>query len=435
MTHAQHKLSLFAAILVNINIMLGAGIFISTTELAKRAGALSSFAYILIGLLMLPLIISIAQLLKIHPSGGFYTYATKELHPFAGFISSWSYFTAKLASCTIMIHASVMLLQQLIPALNSLNPFALDISIIALFMALNMLNIKAGSTIQGIFTGLKIVPIFFAIGAGMFLFNPGNFSADTFVWAGIPSALPLLFYSTMGFEAACSLSSQIENAKRNAPLAIFISYGIVICIAVLYQTAVYGALGDILINLADYRGIFPGITERLFITKLLANNVSGLMHLAIASSALGGAYSIIFSNTWNLHTLAQHGHVFASRAFTAFNRNMIPTLCVLAQGAICCLYLFVTMGNQVYLQQLSSLGVAIAYTLSIVSLLVASFTRTSSLLMKIIPVLGLANCSLFIWACINNFMTAGASSLGIFAVLLFVGIGMFFMTPGEQQST
>ena len=58
----EHKLSLPTAILININIMMGAGIFINTVELSKRAGLLGGFMYPLIGLLILPLIIAIASI-------------------------------------------------------------------------------------------------------------------------------------------------------------------------------------------------------------------------------------------------------------------------------------------------------------------------------------------------------------------------------------
>ncbi len=66
--------------------MLGAGLFINMNILAKKAGLVGALSYFLVGLLMLPLIVSIMQLLKIHPSGGFYTFGSKELSPFAGFV-------------------------------------------------------------------------------------------------------------------------------------------------------------------------------------------------------------------------------------------------------------------------------------------------------------------------------------------------------------
>ena len=88
----DHKLSLKTALFINVNVMLGIGIFMNTIVLTKIAGAFAFVAYALIGIMMLPLIISIAELIKMHPQGGFYIYARKEIHPFAGFLSAWGYF-------------------------------------------------------------------------------------------------------------------------------------------------------------------------------------------------------------------------------------------------------------------------------------------------------------------------------------------------------
>lgn len=82
---SKHKLSLGTAILVNVNIMMGAGLFLNTVVLSQRAGMLGCFSYILIGLLLLPLIASITTLISMHPDGGFYTFGAKEINPFAGF--------------------------------------------------------------------------------------------------------------------------------------------------------------------------------------------------------------------------------------------------------------------------------------------------------------------------------------------------------------
>ena len=57
----NRTLSLSAAIIININIMLGAGIFVNTVELAKRAGILGGFAYIIIGIMMLPLVVDVTN--------------------------------------------------------------------------------------------------------------------------------------------------------------------------------------------------------------------------------------------------------------------------------------------------------------------------------------------------------------------------------------
>ena len=433
LTHEEYKLSLPMAILININIMLGAGIFINTPELAKQAGVLGAFNYLLVGLLMLPLILSIAELLKLHPAGGFYAFAQKEINPFSGFLSGWSYFTSKLASAMVMTHVSVTLLQQLFPALRIVHPFVFDTAIICCFVALNTLNIKAGSTIQKMFISFKTVPIFFAITSGIFLLNGDNFATAHMLWAGIPTSLPLVIYAVIGFEAACSVSNKIKNAEKNAPLAVLISFGIVVCIAFLYQLFFYGALGTTLQNVADYRGAFPALLQTLLPhSPVLAFKLQGILHIAIASSTLGAAYGIMFSNCWNLYTLAQNKHVLFPAVFTTFNRHFIPVACVVVEGLLCLVYLAVSQGNTVPLQQIGALGCVIAYCFSAYSLLRAKQRDASIALHILVPVLGLGSCAILLTACINSFFVKGMSSLIIYSILIGLGVCMYAYTKKQK---
>src|SRR5581483_2039418 len=107
---SHHKLSFWTAVFVNLNVMFGAGLFINTVVLAHSAGFLGFVCYLLVALLLIPLILSTAALLRFYPDGGFYVYAAKSIHPLAGFISSWAYFTGKLASATLLIHVFTSLM-------------------------------------------------------------------------------------------------------------------------------------------------------------------------------------------------------------------------------------------------------------------------------------------------------------------------------------
>lgn len=430
--HSQ-KLSLFSAILININIMLGSGIFINSTVLAKQAGVLGAFSYLIVGILMLPLIISMSTLVGLHPSGGFYTFGSKEIHPFIGFISAWSYIIGKLGSAVIVTQISVLLLQQTIPLITPLNPLLLNGSIMGVFLALNMLDIRTNKTIQSYFLGLKLIPILFGIFISLYLFSPSNVVPQYDTLANIPVTLPLVVFAIAGFEAACSLSRKIHDAPRNAPRAIFISYGIVIATLTLFQLMSYGALGGVMQALPDYRYLFPALIQKAVPSaQLLQVNFVRIMHLAIAASALGGSYGVIFSNSWNVYTLAQHNHLFGSQAFTRYNRYAIPWLCVILEGAIYFLYLFVSRGSQIPLQQIGALGSVIAYTLSALALWFAVYKRTDITIAKWIPKLAFGNCLILIAATLYSFLTKGINSLLVFGSLFLIGCLMFWLTSGSS---
>lgn len=419
------KLSLPTAILINVNIMLGAGIFINTPTLAKNAGLLGAFMYLLIGVLMLPLILSIAELLKKHPSGGFYSFGKNEINPFVGFLSGWCYFTSKVASCMLMIHVSITLLQHIFPSVALVNTFLLDSLVVSLFCGLNSLNIKAGSAIQKLFMGFKTFPILFAIGSGIFLLQPDNFSSNHMLFEGVPTSLPLVIYAVIGFEAACSMSGKIKNAEKNAPKAVLISFTTVILIAAVYQAIFYGALGEKLGLCDSHCDIFPLLIQSLFGDTLFAHKFEGILHLAIASSTLGAAYGIIFSNSWNLHTLAQNNHLLYSKFFAKLNRSQIPFACVVIEGILCLAYLASSQGVLVPLQQIGALGCVISYTLSVGALFFSLKNQSAPSISRWVPRLGLISCSILITACIRSFFINGMSSLVIFSIFLLIGIAMF----------
>ncbi len=423
-----HKLSLQSAILININIMLGSGIFINSTILAKKAGFLGAFCYTLVGILMLPLILSMSKLISLYPSGAFYTFGSKEINPFIGFLSSWSYITGKLASAVIITQFSILLMQQVIPPLQAINPLLLNGCLMVIFLLLNMLDLKTGSKIQACFLGFKIIPILFGILSGLYLFA-GIPTQAHISFGDIPIALPLVLFAIGGFEAACSLSSRIENAPINAPRAIFISYGIVIFITTLFQFLIYGALADMLTAMPDYRSLFPTLVAlALPAGATIQTNLVNLIHCAIAASALGGSYGILFSNNWNVYTLAQHRHLIGWQYLVKLNRYQIPWLCVLIEGIIYSLFLIVSQGKQIPLQQTGALGPTIAYTLSSLALWFASRRDPTLANNKWIAALAVGNCLLLLGAAIYGLMTYGPSSLITFGLLLVGGIVMYLIT-------
>lgn len=429
---SSRPLSLFAAILININVMLGIGIFINTVELAKRAGAYGCLAYVIVGLMMLPLIISIARLVRIYPDGGFYIYARKEIGPLAGFLSGWGYFTGKLGSGAVVLHTAVRLIQAIIPTLQTIPTLALDAILITLFVALNTLNMRAGTAIQSVFMICKIIPIFFAILVGLFLFQPTHIITAPFDISGIGSSLALALFAIIGFEVACSISNKIENPEVNAPKVIIISYGIVITILFLYQIIFFGALGPLLATSSNYLEVYPGLLHLLFSgSTTVALILTKIIHLSFAASALGGSYGTIFSNGWNLFVLAQNGHVFFGSVFTWVNRHAIPVACFITEGIILMSYLLISNGNQVPLQQLGVVGCVFAYTLSVLSLLIGIWRRKYTFSFWT-ACLGLANCILLIGAAVYGMSTSGPAALILFLSLLAFGAIMFWI-KGRQS--
>ena len=431
----SHKLSLVSAILININIMLGSGIFINTVLLSKASGALGALVYLLVGLLMLPLIIVFAELLKFNQGGTFYEFG-HIIHPFVGFLSSWSYFTAKLASCALSVHIFVTLVQRLIPVLSTCNPLMFDSGIIILFLCLNLFNMRIGRSIQYAFIVLKLIPITFVLLAALFFFTGAYYTVDTFMWEGIPESIPFVLFAFSGFEASCSLSRSIRDPHKNGPRAIFISYFIVLSILILYQLGLFGILGSQLGGLASFRDVYP-----VLVTGIFPNSASlqvffkAITLLGIAASSLGASYGIMYSNAWNLYALAQHGHTFVPTYIGQLNRHHVPFVCVIIEGILALSYTWLAQGNQVPLQQMSALGSTIAYSLSAISFMFVALFITRN--HRLVAALSLVSCLVLAASTINNGMVFGAAAYYGYGALIIAGLFMFSvtLTSSKQADT
>lgn len=402
--------------------MLGTGVFVNTVLLAEKMGIWGATLYLLAACIMLPLILCIARLTQTHPGGSFYTYGA-DINPFWGFVSSWSYFVGKLSSAALGIHVFSMFMQDIVPALEVYPTLALDTVSIFLFVGLNLLHVKAGSKIQSLFLVAKVTPIGLIVFYGLHSLHKITIHAPTHIWKNLPVALPLTLFCCLGFEATCSLAQHIENSKQNASRAILISFGVVITLAVLYQTIFSLTLGSVLAKQPDYTEAFPAFFA--YVAPHFTHIFTPLTSIAIALSSLGGAYGIMYSNVWNIFALAQHKHLIGSSFFKMENRHNIPYLCVFLEGIICLMHLLFSYGSQIPLQYTSTLGCLTAYTISVMSLYKAEGTTLSKV--------GLLSCLIGLIACFQGFIFTNLSPLIRFGVILIIGIVMFIFTRRSAQ--
>lgn len=423
-------LSLMAAILININIMLGSGIFINSVNLAQKAGVLSALVYPLIGLLLIPLIVIFSLLLRYIPGGTFYEFGAS-INPFVGFISSWGYFTGKLASAALSIHVSVTTIQLLLPAIREISPFLLDTGIIGIFLLLNTFNIKTERPVQYLFVTLKSIPIFIALGTSYALFSRTNITQALVNWSTLPATIPFALFAFAGFEASCSLSKSIKDSPRNGPRAITISYFTVLLFVSLYQLGLFGALGTQLAASTNFQEPFAYLILPLAaIAPFLQKTLLAAAFIGIASSALGASYGILYSNVWNMHTIATYNMLPFAKKVKTLNRFQAPLLCIMVAGILMASYLYISNGYIIALQQISACAATLCYTISSVA-----FTRLAFRSLKkhrILAILALSVCGVFVLTTLSNAISYGIVPYLWYISLLLCGVMLFFITLKEH---
>lgn len=433
---SSNRLTLLTAILININIMIGTGLFINTAALGKLAGAFGWLSYGIVALLLLPLVLSMAELLALFPAGGFYYFAKDSLGSYLGFVSTWSYFFAKLGSATVGIHTFVTIFQQLFPQLHFVPVYILDICIIMCFVCLNMKNVVTGGKIQQYLVFSKIVPVAITFTIGLYVFSSYLVGATVSQSADVPSlhdfgsTIPLVLFSLLGFEAICALSKKIENPEKNGYRAILISYAAVAGIYIMYQALFFNAVGSVFREMVDFKSAFPALFSTVMSNPILIQYVSAFVYCLIGLSALSGAYGIFFANQWNLFAVAEQRLFTAHTYFAALNGNQMPFMCAIMQGCVCVLYLFITQGQQVILQQLAALGTTITYSISVLGLL----KQTQKRMYIFLAYCGVASCSLLIAACIRNFLYNGFETLLLYCVIMAFGSLLFYKETVANKS-
>ena len=421
---SSKKLSLLSAIFINLNVMIGTGIFINTFDLSSKAGAAGFLLYPMIGICMLPLIAVIGKLIGHYPTGGLYAFGNIS-SPFLGFLSCWSYFFGKLASCAVMLSVGSAMFQQLIPGAIVINPIIFTLLILAIFTFLNLQNMKVGMAVQTFFLTAKSIPVVFAIIAGIMLFDTSGITASSFIWEGMPMSIPLVLYCLAGFETACALSRNIENPAVNGPKAVYYSFGLIMLLYGVFQGLIYISTYASLANIHSYQDVFPCIAHKFFNSELLANKMSVLLRFAIGSSALGGAYGILFSNSWNLYALAENKHVFGSTAITKLNKHQTPWIAVLIESKVCVLFLLFNQTNTLPLRRTAALGIVIAYTISAFAYFQLLKRLHAGKKEFILACAAFATCMLFVASCAMSFMETGFAPLLLFIAILAVGTVMF----------
>jgi len=426
---SQYRLSLVEAIFVNINVMIGMGIFVNTYPLIKQVGVFSFVNYLVVGILLLPLILSMIRLVFLHPEGGFYTYATQELNPSCGFISSWSYFIGKTASATLILYAVTLIVRDLVPLLRIANPFVLFIFFLMIVIVVNTYGMRFGSFVQKIIVCAKFVPILIIIGVGIWYFSTQSLPSIEFNLYSLIMTIPIVLYATMGFETACVLSLTIENAKKNAPIAIFTSYLMVIFIAALYQFFASITLIPFIPLFHEYQDVFKYIAK-FFSSISLENEIWALLYGGVAISGIGSAFGILYSNMWNLYTLAKNNDIPLKNHCTSLNICGIPVFCLFIEGIVSLFLILISQANIILLQQCSALAISLTFTISVLSLLIRYLKNRQS---PLLPFLGLINCFIFIIASLYSLIKTNSYGFILFACLLLFGIVILLISKRNKK--
>jgi len=238
----KRQLTLFDVYVICTSAMFSSGFFLLPGIAAARAGPSVFLAYFISGLLIVPAMVSQAELATAMPrAGGAYYFLDRTLGPLMGTIGgigTWFALMLKSAFALIGIGAYLAIFFEV-----PLKPVAVGFAI--LFAALNILGSKESTGLVRVlvFSLLTVLGLFLIEGlravvdAGLVTTHRDNFTP--LIPEGVDGLLGtvgLVFISYVGLTQIASLAEEVKDPDRNIPLGMTLSLGSVIG---LYVVGVY----------------------------------------------------------------------------------------------------------------------------------------------------------------------------------------------------
>jgi len=244
-----------------LNSVIGGGIFGLPPAVVSRAGLLSPWLFLVVGILIITVVLTFAQLASyFRESGGPVIYTTHAFGPFVGFGTGWIYYISRLtafAGNSSLLAAYVGSLWS--PVADGVGRALLITLVTAGLTWANYIGVKDGVRTLGVLSVLKLAPIIVLILVGLPYVSPeGVWPAEMPVVEDFGGTILLMIFAFVGFESTTIVSGESKDPGKSLPSALVrttIFIGVFYFLVVLVYTAVLPDLpggGGNLVTLGEF---------------------------------------------------------------------------------------------------------------------------------------------------------------------------------------
>jgi amino acid transporter/mannitol/fructose-specific phosphotransferase system IIA component (Ntr-type) len=273
----ERQLTLFDVYVISTGAMISSGFFLLPGLAATYTGPGVVLAYLAAGLLILPAMLSQAELATAMPrAGGAYYFLDRTLGPLVGTIGgvgTWLALVLKSAFALIGIGAYASLVLE--PAGITMPVIPIAIAATIAFAGLNIAGAKESSwLIRALVIALLSILALFAIHglADVFLSADGPSLQQRFTpllpngMDGLLATVGLVFVSYIGLTKVASLAEEVKNPDRNIPLGMGLALatvtavyvvGVFIMVVVLGTAELSGSLTPVADAAGKFTSWFP----------------------------------------------------------------------------------------------------------------------------------------------------------------------------------
>lgn len=245
MTHPKtspRQISLLGAISILVGFVVGASIFVLVGPLAGQVGPGLPLAYALASIPAVFACLYNIQLAGALPTtGANYVAGTRFVSPAAGFLTTWMILIGASFGVPLLAVGFASYMAELLPG-TPIIPTA--VAVVVLLGLVNLLGLRFAAVVQAIMVVIFILALAIYVFAGVPSIETARYTP---LLPNGTSALLLTsiaaYYSFTGFTVITEVAGEVRNARRNVPLAIIVSFLIVLVIYISVTAVLTGTLG------------------------------------------------------------------------------------------------------------------------------------------------------------------------------------------------
>ncbi len=256
---------------IAINTIIGAGIFGLPSKVTALIGGYSLVAFVVCALIIGFIVLCFAEVAsRFSETGGMYLYAREAFGTVVGFEVGWLYWIVRITTFAANCNLLLAYLGFFVPNANEgILRIALISLVVIVITTVNFLGVKESVILTNIFTVGKIVPLVIFCAVGLFFIQPANFTFNiTPDYTSFSSAVLLLIYAYVGFEAAVIPAGETKDPQKNVPFALLTALGFCAVLFIIIQIVAIGTLPELAKSerpIADAAGQFMGSFGASFI--------------------------------------------------------------------------------------------------------------------------------------------------------------------------
>ncbi len=256
---------------IAVNTIIGAGIFGLPSKVTALIGDYSLLAFVVCAVIVGFIVLCFAEVAsRFSETGGMYLYAREAFGAVVGFEVGWLYWIVRVTTFAANCNLLLAYLGFFVPTANEgVLRIALISSVVLILTTVNFLGVRQSVILTNLFTVGKIVPLLIFAFVGLLYIQPANFSfAVTPDYNSFSSAVLLLIYAYVGFEAAVIPAGETKDPQKNVPFALLTALAFCAVLFIVIQIVAIGTLPELAKSerpLADAAGQFMGSFGAAFI--------------------------------------------------------------------------------------------------------------------------------------------------------------------------